>query len=974
MSQFRNLLNATSSMGHNETYDISESTVDPGMDVVLWDRYEKKYVGLRMSTYMEEIFDQERYETNWDVIVGVTGNTCHAIAKEDAYGNRAGMVNDDTAAARSYYRIEIDNTQAGGFTYTCVDGSTSTGGTVSWTANASMTSIRAQIPSFSYIVVEVTSDGKAIGFGSNGWSTNVVTVSNITGSVYLRDMSQYATIDDSITYNDDYDASKPVINSSYKNWCGAAARSILGADLIPIGTNSSVECNNGQDYSYRSGINKAGWRSWAASNGSGSFVSDGVNGSAANSRGNVMNKSAFDSNVTSSATGDAGKMYEYYNNLLNSSQPTWTAMRNRYQQWFGTMSDLYDAYIMSHTIRTNPTFGTTFDALNQGRRLTYAKGRTFTVTYNWKYYPAYPPEYNALHYGSTETDTKFGPGMYAHSEPYDLGLMFRDDLMSKINEVQANASVRTALNNSMYRGSVAEYYAFGTWFFDGSSRALGNDARYNDYFRARPVLAFDIRTSSNIVADLSAGDIVGGQDYIVYDRATRSYKALKGSTYDANSFDSSRYETNYDVFLGITDGVCHAVATNWADSASNAVSDNTAAAYSYYRIEPDLSQSGGFTYTAPTGGMTFTGNVSWSAGATMASVAAQITAGSYFSTAVTSDNQAIGVAVGGYGANTLTLTNVTGSVTLRDMSHYAMSSTTVNAGDAYDSTLPVINSNNKNWRGQSSQTILGSTWIPQGPNSSMIANNGVDTSWLTGVEYSGFKSWTNGNGAATFSSDGVNGSTVGGNVYGMKKSVFDANVNASASPSSDAGKMYEYYNNLLTSNSSPWKTMRETYESRYGQTMSDLYDAYMMSRMADIDATAGAMHTYRNTGRNLTNKRGIVFTVDYNWKYYPAYPQEYNCLRYGTTLINSKFKKGLYAHAEPYDLALMYRNDMMSSINTRISAKSGSQALVASNYTGSVAEYYANTTWSFAGYDRALYYNTRYNDGFRARPVLAFDI
>jgi hypothetical protein len=256
----------------------------------------------------------------------------------------------------------------------------------------------------------------------------------------------------------------------------------------------------------------------------------------------------------------------------------------------------------------------------------------------------------------------------------------------------------------------------------------------------------------------------------------------------------------------------------------------------------------------------------------------------------------------------------------------------------------------------------------------MIANNGVNTSYLTGVEYSGFKSWMNSNGATGFTSDGVNGSTVGGNVYGMRKSVFDANVNSSASPTSDAGKMYEYYNNLLTSNSSPWKTMRETYESRYGQSMADLYDAYMMSRMADIDATDGAMHTYRNTGRNLTNKRGIVFTVNYNWQYYPAYPQEYNCLRYGTSLINSKFKKGLYAHAEPYDLALMYRNDIMSSVNTRISAKSGSQALAASNYAGSVAEYYANRTWFFGGNGRVLDGYNRFRGFFRARPVLAFDI
>ena len=157
------------------------------------------------------------------------------------------------------------------------------------------------------------------------------------------------------------------------------------------------------------------------------------------------------------------------------------------------METLYDAYIMTHMAKTDgATSGIMFTCMNKGPELTRVKGTTFTVTYNWKYYPAYPPEYNALHYGNTSG--AFTKGKYSHPETYDLALMFRDDIMANCNSIWNTYGITgTRLVNSMYRGSCSECYANSTWLFYGSTRCITYNGRCNGDFRSRPVFAFDTK-------------------------------------------------------------------------------------------------------------------------------------------------------------------------------------------------------------------------------------------------------------------------------------------------------------------------------------------------------------------------------------------------------------------------------------------------------------------------------------------------
>jgi len=83
----------------------------------------------------------------------------------------------------------------------------------------------------------------------------------------------------------------------------------------------------------------------------------------------------------------------------------------------------------------------------------------------------------------------FHPGVYHYPEPADIGLMFRDDLMAKINANIAIVGRGTAMANTMYRGSSADYHATYSWFFLGSYGCFGSHFRYHENFRCRPSLA-----------------------------------------------------------------------------------------------------------------------------------------------------------------------------------------------------------------------------------------------------------------------------------------------------------------------------------------------------------------------------------------------------------------------------------------------------------------------------------------------------
>lgn len=515
---------ASSSLGANRIiYDLSSNLITLGSDFMAYDHFLEKFCVVSGKTLDLDAFNFDRFETNFDIPVArfetTQGNYLHAVAIDEAInparypGIQQYNYVDSTycAAEYSYYRIEVDNSKAGGFHYRIANSNATVEGDVSWSAGDTVLSIKNQMTTGTYIGYAVTTNnpisqtissttGEAIGVHTGGYGANTCVLSNIIdNSAMIIDMSRYAVISDTITVNDPYNSSLSVINNNFKNWRGASCQTILGSTLIPIGTNSSALGNSGFNYGYYCGVHFAGFKSWASGSGSTVYRTDGVNGTANNSANVIMRKTYFNEMMNPNNANYNALMAEYYNNLLTSNDEPYKTLRDTYRVWYNyTPQELYDVYIMTHMLKLNPNSGIVFTTMNRGKELTNVKGRVFTVTYNYTYVPAYPPEYNALHYGKIYDpiqDTKFTQGFYYHPETGDLGTFLRDDRLitcnASWNKVPNSVHpYKTQLTNSTYLGSVGEYSNYHTWNFYGSTRFLNNDYRCSSDFRSRPCSAY----------------------------------------------------------------------------------------------------------------------------------------------------------------------------------------------------------------------------------------------------------------------------------------------------------------------------------------------------------------------------------------------------------------------------------------------------------------------------------------------------
>lgn len=482
---------------------MSAQNLEEG-DMAFFDKVNHEYVIVKKAAIAAVLADYntKRYETNYDTYVGTVGGMAHFTAIDDAY-SQAGMYTGagDAAAEACYYRLEIDNTANGSITFSAASGNGSIASTtISWNAGDTMASIVALFTAknTSYITFAALADGKGVGLSVGGYGANTLTVTDSTSVVvidcsslsFLRSKNPAAPAVGG-TFNPQ--AAWEYLNrSSHHNFRGATARSILSSAYPNIvANNASCVANSGYDYSYRTILNFAKGKEWASSSGDSTFYSDGVNGSTNSSTGHIMKKATFDSNVVSTATGNALKMYEYYNHLFNDQSGDYATLRHTLESYYGQMTDLYDAYLMCHCVDPAANSGITYTMLNKGDYQTTAKADLMTVTYDYAIVPAYPPEYNAKQYG-VSTMEGFAPGAYYHPEPSDHALRYRADNFALINENVTTANTGRALANNEHRGSCADYYGGYTWCFVGGSGMLNYYDRSYGSFRSRPALALPL--------------------------------------------------------------------------------------------------------------------------------------------------------------------------------------------------------------------------------------------------------------------------------------------------------------------------------------------------------------------------------------------------------------------------------------------------------------------------------------------------
>lgn len=464
-------------------------------DMLFFDRVRRIYCIVKKADVAIVLTDYDtlRYETNYDTYTGTFDGVAHFTASDDAFADDA-LYSDDVAATACFYRIEIDNTVAGRISFYANSGNTSVPASeVAWEASEPMDSIVAKFvaKNTTYITFGALTDGKGVGLEIGGYGANTLTVSGSEHAVVIdcSGLAMLASANTGIAVGGDYNPEGEytfIGRGVHHNFRGASAQSILG-NFVKT-PNSACIANDGFDYSYRVGLNFTKFKEWASVSGDDAYYDDGEGGTD-ESVGHVMRKTRFDTEVTNYTGSDPHRlgMKEYYGHLLNDTEGDFADLRAEYEGRYGTMTDMYDAYLQSHMMDLEAITGTTADLRNYGKIQTELKADCINVNYNYKFIPAYPPEYNANRYGK-ESDG-FAPGNYYHPETGDLGLMFRDDIMPLINANVDAAGHGTKLTNAMYRGSCGDYYGNYAWYFDGTHGCLNISRRYNPNFRSRPVFA-----------------------------------------------------------------------------------------------------------------------------------------------------------------------------------------------------------------------------------------------------------------------------------------------------------------------------------------------------------------------------------------------------------------------------------------------------------------------------------------------------
>ncbi len=474
-------------------------------DMLFFDKKKKKYVVVKkqsvISVLMTDGYDTTRYETNFDSFIGALDGMAHFVARDDAAPTQS-LYSNDVAATSCYYRIEIDNTQAGSITFSVASGNGSIASTtISWEANEAMADIVAKFTSINpssstNIAFSGLEDGTGVGLEVGGYGANTMTVTAGENCMVIdcSTLAFYASENPSAPGVGGTFVPAPswtfIDKAQHHNWRGATASTILGQNLV--GDSTMLIANDGYNYSYRCGGNFAKFKLWASVSGENTFSDDGEGGSIANPGAHVMNEATFNLGVRDYTGEDSAHlgMKEYYTHLTTDTTGDFATMRATYEARYGQMTSMYDAYLMSHMVDPGANSGIANAMRNQGKRQTEVKADAMNVTYNYVILPAYPPEYNAAHYGNSATEG-FQAGTYHHPEPGDLGLFMRDDIMAATNVNIALSGGGTAIAITS-KGSCADYNAYYTWCFYSSSGCVSNSTRYNGIFRSRPVLDLPI--------------------------------------------------------------------------------------------------------------------------------------------------------------------------------------------------------------------------------------------------------------------------------------------------------------------------------------------------------------------------------------------------------------------------------------------------------------------------------------------------
>ena len=409
-------------------------------------------------------------------------------------------------------------------------------------------------------------------------------------------------------------------------------------------------------------------------------------------------------------------------------------------------------------------------------------------------------------------------------------------------------------------------------------------------------------------------------DALVYDTVDKCHKILKWRTYNAGTFESSRYIFARGSFYGARYG--QGLWTAWEDAGSFKYS-----AGSYFRLTGmDLSQAGSFTFNSYHGWADHTGIViSWEAGATYADIVASLKASainkSYFLPGVLKDGTGIGLDV-----EYPTIATVS-----------RIFSVTAQSGGAENLAVQYMNQYNGVdvvWQYVTNSTIIEGA----AASGSVLRRSGLVYSW--GGLTPRFYDYYSVSGKADYQSEGT------------------------GSPMSKAG-----FEALATSTVDEQLALYNKYNGSYAE--------YIEGQKITLDTARGIMGNYYDSLKQ-TRLLGSIMTLNYDNEVIPAFPQAYAIMHYGVNAgITTGFEAGCWSDPNTIQLcdlmlAVGYNSNDKRELNLALDKFNSAGNIYNSNYYCSSAEYSAGSYYACYGYYGYLN-NYGKNATLRARPVLALD-
>ena len=390
----------------------------------------------------------------------------------------------------------------------------------------------------------------------------------------------------------------------------------------------------------------------------------------------------------------------------------------------------------------------------------------------------------------------------------------------------------------------------------------------------------------NVVVDCVPENLVCG-DMIIYDKETLQHKMLKMSTYDASTFNSDKYIRSY-MYWHVT-----ALGVGLFISGASGGSAKWAAPNEYRIAGIDLTADGSFTflstgYQAASSATT----ISWTAGATLESVRAQLTIGnggvignaSYNSAVIVGSD--IIVTVNGYGTNLVTIGALTGggaNIVLTDYSERVR----ING-------VEIETRAHRSFQGSTVTSLFGTyfTDITFPVTSACYTVTGANRSWWTGVALAIMKSFCASSGSTTFVSDITSNTSAP-----MKEATF------LACKDSDVAAEVECYNR----NNGSW-------------------DNYLRNMLVDKEAVKGTVGLSYGDFGERSKARASIEVMHYDSTWTAAYPADYKASLMGVTVegYTTGFEPGNLYQPGIFEFSSFMNDDNRLVLNKYISMTGGS--------------------------------------------------